>query len=265
MKCQFCNNEFSNKQNLNYHQKKTKYCLKIQGKLSTASTFKCTICHKEFMSGVTLRRHQKNCTIPNGLQKYIEKIKEENLLLKKELEIKHYKEQLEKLKEEICKSQEESRAKIALLENTIKELREDKKQLQASYENIATTSILNDKDKIVKLTKKYVRKRPRQQFDERNVVYIITTPSLKKERRYILGKATNLTNRLSTYNKTDEHEVVFYKSCNSKEMMSCIENMIFNKLSRYREQANRERFILPENQEISLFYNTIEECINFFS
>ena len=60
MKCQFCNNEFSNKQNLNYHQKKAKYCLKIQGKLSTASTFKCTICHKEFMSGVTLRRHQKN-------------------------------------------------------------------------------------------------------------------------------------------------------------------------------------------------------------
>jgi hypothetical protein len=88
---------------------------------------------------------------------------------------------------------------------------------------------------------------------------------LKKERRYILGKATNLTNRLSTYNKTDEHEVVFYKSCNSKEMMSCIENMIFNKLSSYREQANRERFILPEDQEISFFSTKIEECINFFS
>ena len=107
MKCQFCNNEFSNKQNLNYHQKKAKYCLKIQGKLSTASTFKCTICHKEFMSGVTLRRHQKNCTIPNGLQKYIEKIKEENLLLKKELEM----------------------------------LREDKRNLQESYEKLSLTAV----------------------------------------------------------------------------------------------------------------------------
>jgi hypothetical protein len=117
----------------------------------------------------------------------------------------------------------------------------------------------------MKLTKKYVRKRPRQQFDEKNVVYIITTPSLKKERRYILGKATDLTNRLSTYNKTDEHEVVFYKSCNSKDKMSCIENMIFSKLSAYREQANRERFILPEDQEISFFSNKIEECINFLN
>ena len=117
----------------------------------------------------------------------------------------------------------------------------------------------------MKLTKKYVRKRPRQQFDARNVVYIITTPSLKKDRRYILGKATNLTNRLSTYNKTDEHEVVFYKSCNTKEMMSCIENMVFNKLSKYREQANRERFILPEDQDISFFSQKIEDCISFLS
>ena len=28
---------------------------------------------------------------------------------------------------------------------------------------------------------------------------------MKKERRYILGKAENLTNRLSVYNKSDEH------------------------------------------------------------
>ena len=40
------------------------------------------------------------------------------------------------------------------------------------------------------------------------VVYILTNKLMKKERRYILGKATNLTNRLSTYNKSDEHEVV---------------------------------------------------------
>jgi hypothetical protein len=28
-----------------------------------------------------------------------------------------------------------------------------------------------------------------------------------EKRRYILGKATNLTHTLSTYNKSDEHEV----------------------------------------------------------
>ncbi len=232
MQCQFCHNEFSNKQNLNAHQKKAKYCLAIQG-VQQKKDHICQACDKGFYGAYELRRHLLGC---------------------KKKDLSTYKDQLDKLKEENL-----------LLKQEIEMLREQLRQTQESYENIATTLILNDKDKIVKLTKKYVRKRPRQQFDERNVVYIITTPSLKKERRYILGKATNLTNRLSTYNKTDEHEVVFYKSCNSKEMMSCIENMIFNKLSRYREQANRERFILPENQEISLFYNTIEECINFFS
>ncbi len=232
MECQFCKKVLSSTSSLNYHQKNTKSCLKIQGKEVSNKKIQCEFCKKVLSSKSSYKRHIDICSYKyRGL---------EDQLYDKDKEIE-------------------------MLKNTIKELREDKKQIQASYENIATTSILNDKDKIVKLTKKYVRKRPRQQFDERNVVYIITTPSLKKERRYILGKATNLTNRLSTYNKTDEHEVVFYKSCNSKEMMSCIENMIFNKLSRYREQANRERFILPENQEISLFYNTIEECINFFS
>jgi hypothetical protein len=31
MECEFCKNKFSNKQNLNNHQRTAKYCLKIQG------------------------------------------------------------------------------------------------------------------------------------------------------------------------------------------------------------------------------------------
>ena len=61
-----------------------------------------------------------------------------------------------------------------------------------------------------------------------------------------MGKASNLTNRLSGYNKTEEHEVVFYKECSSSEIMSSVETVIFQKLEQYRQQANRERFILPE-------------------
>ena len=78
MKCLFCNNEFSNKQNLNYHQKKTKYCLKIQGKLPV-NAVKCDICEKEFVSGVTLRRHQKSCKNNYILRKY----KEDNQAMEK--------------------------------------------------------------------------------------------------------------------------------------------------------------------------------------
>ena len=117
--------------------------------------------------------------------------------------------------------------------------------------------------KIQYLTKKYVKAQPRVQYKERNVVYILTTRLLKTERRYILGKATNLTYRLSTYNKDDEHEVVYYQECQNKKKMSLVETLVLSNLDEYREQANRDRFVLPENQKIDLFIETIKECVEF--
>jgi hypothetical protein len=46
--------------------------------------------------------------------------------------------------------------------------------------------------------------------------------------------------------------------------MSIVENMVFSKLEKYRESANRERFVLPENMKIDLFVDVIKECIKFF-
>ena len=122
----------------------------------------------------------------------------------------------------------------------------------------------NHQIKIQYMTKKYVKAQPRVQYEERNVVYILTTKRMKKDRVYILGKAINLTSRLSVYNKSDEHEVVFYASCGSEEKMSCVENMVFQCLSEYREQANRERFILPEEEKIDFFSDVINKSIKFF-
>ena len=113
------------------------------------------------------------------------------------------------------------------------------------------------------MIKKYVKKQPRQRFDEQNVIYILTTSSLQKDRRYILGKAKNLTNRLSTYNKTDEHEVIFYQGCKEEDTMNLLEPLVFKKLKEYREQANRERFILPEDKNIDFFIDTIKNCFEF--
>ena len=121
----------------------------------------------------------------------------------------------------------------------------------------------NKQLKIQLMTKKYVKKQTRTQYNERNVVYILTTSNMKKERRYILGKATNLTSRLSVYNKSDEHEVVYYQECPDEEKMGLVESLVFCKLNNYREQANRERFLLPEGSKIDLFINTIKYCINF--
>ena len=121
----------------------------------------------------------------------------------------------------------------------------------------------NKELKIQFLTKKYVKRQPRVDYQERNVVYILTTANMKKERRYILGKAENLTNRLSVYNKSDEHEVIYYQECSDEDKMNIVETTVFNKLKECREQTNRERFILPENKEIEYFKDTIKKVIEF--
>ena len=83
MECEFCKNKFSNKQNLNAHQVKAKYCLKIQNK-KPDKEFICNNCNKSFLSSTTLRRHIKSCSISElvgTLQKTIKELKDKNLLL----------------------------------------------------------------------------------------------------------------------------------------------------------------------------------------
>ena len=83
MECQFCHNMFSNKQNLNQHQKKTKYCLKLQGK-TAEQEYKCESCGKVFLSSSKLRRHQTNCSskeLVSNLKNRIRELEEKNISL----------------------------------------------------------------------------------------------------------------------------------------------------------------------------------------
>jgi len=126
--------------------------------------------------------------------------------------------------------------------------------------------IIKIQEEQIKLLKNLVvKKQKRNEYPNKNVIYILTTPENKKNRIYIIGKAISLKNRLSTYNKTVEHEVIYYKSCNNKEDMNIIENMVLTKLKEYRETANRDRFILPIEKDISLFKDIINNSINFIN
>ena len=58
---------------------------------------------------------------------------------------------------------------------------------------------------------------------------------------------------------------MYYQSCLDEETMSCVESNVFQKLKNHREQANRERFILPDDKDISFFIDTIKHCIGFMS
>ena len=87
--------------------------------------------------------------------------------------------------------------------------------------------IKKQEEKINRSTKKIkeleimvLKKQKREIYTDSNVIYMLTTQDHKKRNIYIIGKATNLTERLSTYNKTCDHEVVFFKSCENEENMN---------------------------------------------
>ena len=125
---------------------------------------------------------------------------------------------------------------------------------------------INDKNTRIKMLENVcLSKQRREEYPEKNVIYILTTEDHLKRRTYIVGKAKNLTNRLGTYNKTCDHKVVYYKECKTEEDMTTAETLVLSKLKDYKEQANRDRFILPENADISLFTKIVDECIFFVS
>lgn len=125
-------------------------------------------------------------------------------------------------------------------------------------------SLLREKDhRIKQLESVCLSKQRRVEYPERNVIYMLTTDDHILRRTYIIGKAKNLTNRLGTYNKTCDHTVVHYRECKNEDDMTTAETIILNKLKDYREQANRDRFILPEDKEVSFFTTIIDQCIEF--
>ena len=131
------------------------------------------------------------------------------------------------------------------------------------------TKLITDnklKDQEIQLLKDtYLKKHKREDYPDTNIIYILSTVNHLKNRIYIVGKAKNLKNRLSTYNKTCDHQVIYYKKCFDEDTLNLIELNVLNKLKQYQEKANRDRFILPIENDISLFTDIIDNCINFFS
>ena len=125
---------------------------------------------------------------------------------------------------------------------------------------------IKTKDKKIKVLENLcVKKHSRKVYPGKNVIYMLTTEEHKKSRTYIIGKAKNLQDRLSTYNKTCDHEVAYYKECKSEEDMKVIEEIILLKLDKYREVANHDRVILPIDNEIKLFTDIIDNSVNIFN
>jgi hypothetical protein len=136
---------------------------------------------------------------------------------------------------------------------------------QKENELLEKEALIDFKSNRIKLLEIKNSKKMERPEQGKNVVYVITNEYLEKDRTFIIGKAISLSNRLSQYNKNAEHKVVYQRECNNAKQMALIEEIILYKLDKYRERANRDRFILPEDREISLFTNVVDDACNWFN
>jgi hypothetical protein len=120
MECKYCKKVLSSLSSLNLHQKNTKYCLVIQGKLGNKKNKdnKCKFCYKFFSTNNNLNRHYVICS--------------NNTLLVKELneKVRNYEVEIKMFNE-----------KVKMLNEKVKTLEEDKKELQKSYQALASLSV----------------------------------------------------------------------------------------------------------------------------
>ena len=230
-RCECCNFSTVYKQVYNTHLQSKRHNELIHYTNNNDKKYNiCKCCGKKYKYYSALWKHKKGC-IPK-VENNIELI--ESMMLEKITELQN---QL-----------------VPFIQNTT----------QPQNVSVANEFELENKSKRIELLEKtYLKKQKRHHFEDNNVIYVVTTEDNKLRRNYIVGKARNLTNRLSTYNKTAEHEVVYYKKCSDEYTMNIVEIVVIKKLEKYRECANRDRFILPEGADISLFTNIVDSCISF--
>jgi hypothetical protein len=117
MECKYCKKILSSKSAMNAHQKRTKYCLKIQGK-NIQGEYTCDNCGKNFFNNNTYIYHQK--TLCQNNTQYI--------ILKKELE--NLKDELRILNDKYIASESKNNMLMEQLEKT-----------QNRYDNLSLVAV----------------------------------------------------------------------------------------------------------------------------
>jgi hypothetical protein len=189
MKCEFCSNEFSNKNTLNSHQKTAKYCLVLRN--VEATLYNCEHCKKGFTKLFHLQRHQESCkTIETKALLNLKFIEQENIDLKKKLQDTQleYEKKLS-LKDKIIKKiRLETTQKILEKDKDLQEHKSVIKELQAEYKRQMEMQNKDLQDRMQSMAEKAIAKP--SSFNQNTTQIInnllpITTEHLDEQVQYL--------------------------------------------------------------------------------
>jgi hypothetical protein len=220
--CDICNSVISNKYLLKKH-KGTEYCQKIKKE-------------KEYYDNIQ-NFNNKLQNLENKIFIY------ESQLNEKDIENKILKEKLKEYK--------------IILEDIFNPVKNVNKTI-TNNSNINN----NIEDRIKNLENKVIQRMKRESYENNNnVIYIVTNKHKKELGHYKIGKTQDLKKRLSTYNTTDNYEVIYNISCKNKNNMDLLEKIIHLRLDEHRIEQNKEWFL--SNDNANYFIKIIDECKNF--
>jgi len=155
LNCSFCKKDFKSKTSLDFHQKNTKSCLEIQGKIN--DSYKCEHCDKILCTQARLNSHIEVCKVKLNKKKeekdeYIKRIEKENKENKEKDEyIKRIEKENKEKDEYIKRFEQENKQKLKENEEYIRKLEKEKddhiKRIEKENEEYKTR--LKDKEEYI--------------------------------------------------------------------------------------------------------------------
>jgi hypothetical protein len=218
--CQFCDQKFTNKYNLEKHQKSAKYCLDIQNK-NLSDEFKCEYCHKNYSTKTNLKVHLKVCREKENQE--IEAIKLENKTLEIiKLENKKLKEECNKLKIDYKNQKDEYKIMI----ETMNILRQENITLKTD------NSVLKEKLVHVDFLEKQAQEQKIRikELEDKMLTTLksVTTTAIKNTGTKTVNQTSNVQNLYqSLLPITNDHMKEQSKYLERKHIRNCAESIAY--------------------------------------
>ena len=162
MECKYCKKVLSSKSALNAHQKRTKYCLLIQGK-SIKGEYTCNVCDKNFLRNEVYINH---CQRGNCSKRLNDKLR------RLERDLEHNREELQVTRRKNDVIQKEIailRSQNSMLKDQLEKRREDHNKLATTAVNRPTTS-----NKTIQINNYLKKMKPLTLQDIENSVPLLT-------------------------------------------------------------------------------------------